>query len=142
MWPLRNVGSLTDDYSLTSDWGNQWLTGGLEADVIAEAHLDAESIFTGVQRFAQERPTRLSVSARCWRRWGRASVGSRPLARRQLSIEEVDDLGIDRRVHRIAIEAFRVSRGLPSHELQHPGEARDEREMPGALDDNVFRPRR
>ena len=59
MWPLRNVGSLTDDYSLTADWGNQWLTGGLEADVIAEAHLDPESIFAGVQRFAQERPKRL-----------------------------------------------------------------------------------
>jgi len=59
MWPLRNVGSLTDAYSLTSDWDNQWLTGGLEADVIAEAHLDANSIFAGVQRFAQDRPTRL-----------------------------------------------------------------------------------
>jgi transketolase len=59
MWPLRNVGSLTDDYSLTSDWGNHWLTGGLEADVIEEAHLDAESIFKGVQRFAQDRGKRL-----------------------------------------------------------------------------------
>jgi len=59
MWPLRNVGSLTDDYSLTSDWDNHWLTGGLEADVIAEAHLDPESIFKGVQRFAQDRGKRL-----------------------------------------------------------------------------------
>jgi transketolase len=60
MWPLRNVGTLTDEYSLTADWGNQWLTGGLEADVIAEAHLDPESIFAGVQRFAQERSKRVS----------------------------------------------------------------------------------
>jgi len=60
MWPLRNVGSLTDSYSLTADWDNQWLTGGLEADVIAEAHLDARSIFAGVQRFAQDRPKRLA----------------------------------------------------------------------------------
>jgi transketolase len=59
MWPLRNVGPLTDAYSLTADWGNQWLTGGLEADVIAEAHLDPESIFAGVQRFAEERSKRL-----------------------------------------------------------------------------------
>jgi len=59
MWPLRNVGSLTDAYSLTADWDNQWLTGGLEADVIAEAHLDASSIFAGVQRFAQDRSKRL-----------------------------------------------------------------------------------
>jgi transketolase len=59
MWPLRNVGSLTDAYSLTADWDNQWLTGGLEADVIAEAHLDPNSILAGVQRFARERPERL-----------------------------------------------------------------------------------
>jgi hypothetical protein len=59
MWPLRSVGSLTDAYSLTADQDNQWLTGGLEADVIAEARLDPDSIFAGVQRFAQERPKRL-----------------------------------------------------------------------------------
>jgi len=59
MWPLRNAGPLTDEYSMTSDWGNQWLTGGMEADVIAEAHLDAESIFNGVVRFAKDRPKRL-----------------------------------------------------------------------------------
>src|SRR5262245_24370273 len=65
MWPLRNVGSLTDVYSLTADWDNQWLTGGLEADVIAEAHLDADSIFAGVQRFAHDRPRRLAQQ-RSW----------------------------------------------------------------------------
>ena len=61
MWPLRNVGALADDYSLTSDWDNQWLTGGLEADVIAEAHLDPDSIFAGVKRFADERASRLQA---------------------------------------------------------------------------------
>jgi transketolase len=60
MWPLRNVGPLTDEYSMTSDFHNQWLTGGLEPDVIAEAHLDAPSILAGVQRFARERDERLS----------------------------------------------------------------------------------
>ena len=59
VWPLRDVGPLTDEYSLTSDWDNQWLTGGLEADVIAEAHLDAKSIFAGIQRFARERDQRI-----------------------------------------------------------------------------------
>ena len=59
MWPLRNVGPLTDDYSMTSDFHNQWLTGGLEADVIAEAHLDPKSIVDGVSRFARERSKRL-----------------------------------------------------------------------------------
>ena len=52
MWPLRNVGPLTDEYSLTSDWDNQWLTGGLEPDVITEAHLDQPAILAGIQRFA------------------------------------------------------------------------------------------
>jgi transketolase len=44
---------------MTSDWDNHWLTGGMEADVIAEAHLDPESIFKGVRRFAEERPSRM-----------------------------------------------------------------------------------
>jgi transketolase len=60
MWPLRNVGPLTDEYSMTSDWDNQWLTGGLEPDVIAEAHLDPDSILAGITRFAKERDGRLS----------------------------------------------------------------------------------
>jgi transketolase len=60
MWPVKNVGPLTDEYSLTSDWDNQWLTGGLEPDVIAEAHLDATSIFNGISRFAKEREERLA----------------------------------------------------------------------------------
>jgi transketolase len=59
VWPLRNVGAQADEYSLTADWDNQWLSGGLEADVIAEAHLDPESVFAGVKRFADERAARL-----------------------------------------------------------------------------------
>ncbi len=60
VWPIRNLGPLTDTYSLTADWDNQWLTGGTEPDVIAEAHLDAESILVGIKRFANEREQRLS----------------------------------------------------------------------------------
>ena len=60
MWPLKNVGPLTDEYSMTSDWDNHWLTGGLEPDVIAEAHLDAASIHKGIERFARERDQRIS----------------------------------------------------------------------------------
>ena len=56
---IRNVGPLCDEYSLTSDWDNQWLTGGSEADVIAEARLDQPSIFAGVKRFAEERSQRI-----------------------------------------------------------------------------------
>ncbi|HEX4133413.1 MAG TPA: hypothetical protein VHY84_02230 [Bryobacteraceae bacterium] len=61
VWPVRDLGPLTDAYSLTSDWDNQWLTGGLEAEVIAEAHLDPDSIFAGVKRFAEAREERLST---------------------------------------------------------------------------------
>ena len=60
VWPVRNLGPLTDSYSLTADWDNQWLTGGTEPDVIAEAHLDSESILAGIKRFANEREQRLS----------------------------------------------------------------------------------
>jgi transketolase len=60
MWPVKNVGPLTDEYSMTSDWDEQWLTGGLEPDVIAEAHLDTESLFEGVKRFAEDRERRLA----------------------------------------------------------------------------------
>ena len=59
MWPLRNVGPLTDEYSMTADFHNDWLSGGLEADVIAEAHLDADSIFDGVSRFAKDHSPRI-----------------------------------------------------------------------------------
>jgi transketolase len=60
MWPIRDVGPLTDAYSMTSDWDNQWLSGGLEPEVIAEAHLDPDSIFRGIERFARERRERLA----------------------------------------------------------------------------------
>lgn len=44
--------------SLTADRDNQRLAGGLEADAIAEAHLDADAIVAGVQQFAPDRPKR------------------------------------------------------------------------------------
>jgi len=63
VWPVRDLGPLTDEYSMTSDWDNQWLTSGLEPDVIAEAHLDPDSIFAGVQRFASDREQRIARQA-------------------------------------------------------------------------------
>ena len=59
VWPVSNVGPLTDEYSLTSDWHNEWLTGGSESDVISEAKLDAESILNGIKRFATDHETRI-----------------------------------------------------------------------------------
>ena len=60
VWPLQDPGPLTDEYSLVSDWHDEWLTGGTEADVIAEARLDPESIFQGVRRFALDHDSRIS----------------------------------------------------------------------------------
>ncbi|MBT3996263.1 MAG: hypothetical protein HOF01_10745 [Chloroflexi bacterium] len=60
VWPVTGVGPLTDEYSLTSDWDNQWLSGGTEDDVIKEAHLDQDSIFNAVKRFADDHGARMS----------------------------------------------------------------------------------
>jgi transketolase len=60
VWPVTGVGPLTDEYSLTSDWDNQWLSGGTESDVIKEAHLDKDSIFGAVKRFADDHVARIS----------------------------------------------------------------------------------
>jgi transketolase len=60
MWPIRDVGPLTDEYSLTADQGDHWLSGGRESDVIAEAHLDQASVLAGIQRFAGDREQRLA----------------------------------------------------------------------------------
>jgi transketolase len=57
--PIANLGPLTEEYSLYADWDDRWRTGGTEPDVITEAHLDTESIYTGILRFARERDKRL-----------------------------------------------------------------------------------
>ena len=63
VWPVQGVGPLTDEYSLASDWHDEWLTGGTETDVISEAHLDPESIFQGVKRFASDHRSRIDRQA-------------------------------------------------------------------------------
>jgi transketolase len=60
VWSVCGVGPLTDAFSLTSDWDNQWLNGRLEPEVIAEAHLDPASVFAGIRRFAEDRGERLA----------------------------------------------------------------------------------
>ena len=57
--PITGLGHLTEEYSLFSDWDNQWLSGGTEEDVIAEAHLDEECISAAITKFAEEREQRL-----------------------------------------------------------------------------------
>ncbi|MBV9445795.1 MAG: hypothetical protein JO345_07865 [Streptosporangiaceae bacterium] len=52
-------GPLVREYSLSSDWDDRWRTGGAVDEVIAEAHLDADSIVAAVERFAADRSLRL-----------------------------------------------------------------------------------
>src|SRR5262249_8479865 len=90
MWPLRNVGSLTDAYSLTADQDNVWLTGGLEADVIAEAHLDAASILAAVQRSPHARQKRRAQRRALLDalRWGQGMARTPLAAREQIADTE------------------------------------------------------
>jgi hypothetical protein len=60
MWPVRNVGPLTEEYSLVSDWNDEWLTGGSESEVLKDAKLDPESIFGAVERFAGDKDERVT----------------------------------------------------------------------------------
>lgn len=46
-------------YSLSADWDNRWRTGGTLEEVLDEAHLSPDWIFTGIKRFAEDRPRRL-----------------------------------------------------------------------------------
>jgi transketolase len=43
----------TEAYTLSADFDNRWRTGGTVDEVIAEAHLDSESIKKGILRFAE-----------------------------------------------------------------------------------------
>jgi hypothetical protein len=56
--PVSNLGPLTEEYSLYADFDDRWRTGGTEADLIAEARLDEDSIFKAVRRFARARAER------------------------------------------------------------------------------------
>ena len=58
--PIPNLGPATEEYSMYADQDDRWRTGGTEADVIAEAKLDPDSIFEGVKRFAEARGERLA----------------------------------------------------------------------------------
>ena len=62
--PIPNLGALTEEYSLYADFDDRWRSGGTEPDVIAEAHLDEDSIFEGVVRFARKRASRLERQRR------------------------------------------------------------------------------
>jgi transketolase len=50
---------ITGEYWLSSDWDNNWRTGGTVDEVVEEAHLSPKWILEGIGRFVKERPQRL-----------------------------------------------------------------------------------
>jgi transketolase len=50
---------VAEEYAMTSDWDDRWRTGGSLDEVIAEAHLDPDSLWEGICRFARDREVRL-----------------------------------------------------------------------------------
>jgi len=55
-WLSNPVAS---EYSMSSDWDNRWRTGGTLEELVDEAHLSPDWIFSGIKRFAEDRPRRL-----------------------------------------------------------------------------------
>ncbi len=51
---------VSEEYSLSSDWDDQWRTGGSVEEVLEEAHLSPEHILAGIERFVKEREKRLT----------------------------------------------------------------------------------
>ncbi|NNM97918.1 MAG: transketolase [Candidatus Dormibacteraeota bacterium] len=53
-------GELAAEYSLSADWDGRWRTGGSVEEVMDEAHLSAQHILAGIERFCREREQRLA----------------------------------------------------------------------------------
>lgn len=58
-------GPLVREYSLSADFDDNWRTGGTVEEVMAEAHLDPESILMAIERFVSERGKRLQLWRKC-----------------------------------------------------------------------------
>ncbi len=48
------------EYAMSSDWDNRWRTGGNVEELKQEAHIDPDSIWKGIARFASDRARRLA----------------------------------------------------------------------------------
>jgi len=52
---------ISEHYAMSSDWDDRWRTGGSVDEIVAEAHLDPESLAEGIQLFAKDREKRLRL---------------------------------------------------------------------------------
>ena len=50
-------------YTLSSDWDDNWRTGGTLDEVIEEAHLSPDHLLAGIERFVEDRERRLAEVA-------------------------------------------------------------------------------
>ena len=51
---------VAEEYAMSADWDDRWRTGGSVEEIKAEAHIDPESLWKGIERFARERDQRLA----------------------------------------------------------------------------------
>jgi hypothetical protein len=56
-WLFNEVA---EEYALSADWDNRWRTGGTLDEVLDEAHLSPRWVLEGIERFVQDRDTRLA----------------------------------------------------------------------------------
>lgn len=49
------------EFAMTSDFDDRWRTGGSVEEVKREAHIDPDSLWAGIERFAAARPERLAA---------------------------------------------------------------------------------
>ena len=52
---------LAEQYAMSSDWDNRWRTGGSVDELKVEARIDPDSLWAGIERFAQARDERLGL---------------------------------------------------------------------------------
>ena len=51
---------VSEEYAMGSDWDDRWRTGGSVAEVKEEAHIDPQSVWDGIAKFAADREQRLA----------------------------------------------------------------------------------
>ena len=56
----RVRGFVAEQYAMSSDWDDRWRTGGNVEELKREAHIDPDSLWAGIAKFAKERGQRLA----------------------------------------------------------------------------------
>ena len=51
---------VAEEYAMSSDWDDRWRTGGSVEELKREAHIDPDSLWKGIARFARDRARRLA----------------------------------------------------------------------------------